>query len=136
MQIVRTPRGDFVGQDLVKPTPQQSDPKRLRLSDVFRLRRLALRRGKVIFEDRTRPDAAVMVWEDLTTDLAIAPRSASQYQWRFTSDNPGFARLSADGTFDIDALDLAIERFALEAAADPRHAQPRPADDPGHRAPL
>lgn len=120
LRLVRAPRPAVAATRPGSPAPAQPQPTaQLKLSELFWLRRLTLRGGKLVFEDHTRPDTAPMVWDHLDTDLHINPESASLYGFRVTTQAPPLAEISAEGTIDIDQLVIAVDRVALSGRVDP-----------------
>jgi hypothetical protein len=122
VHIVRGPRGEMWGGAIVKQGASADDhvERRKKLSELFRLRHLALEGGKVVFEDRGSPESAPMVWENLATNVRIEPREAARYGFRFTGSGAPLDKLDAVGAVDIDRRVLGVERLRIEAAIDPR----------------
>ncbi len=121
LHLVRAPTGDLLGGGLLvrDPGSQPEQPdERMKLSDLFRLRRLTLRGGKVVYEDRARPGSPPMVWDNLTTDLGIAPRERAVYDFRYTAGGAPLAELMAKGSIDIDQLLLTVDAIVLTGRAD------------------
>jgi hypothetical protein len=121
LRIVRSQDGSMMVHDLVKPTPTTAKPQQ-KLSDVFRLRLLAMQGGRVRYEDRTADSSgppSLIEWSNLQTTLHLTPRSSSKYGWDFTSDSGPVAKVSSEGTFDVDELVAEVSKLSIEARADP-----------------
>src|SRR5205814_5165393 len=66
IRIVKTEGGDVVGAHLVKRGQESPPPnKKLKLSDILRLRQFDIDRATVTYEDRSRPQSLPMEWRDL-----------------------------------------------------------------------
>ena len=118
LHLLRDESGSIVGDEMLRKKHPKPDA-RTKLSDLFRLRKLTLRGGKVVYEDRGRPDAPPMVWDNLTTDLSIEPREAAVYDFHYHAGGPPLVELSAQGAIDIDKLVMVINRLAVTGRADP-----------------
>lgn len=97
-------------------------PPGTKLSDMFELRHLAVWGGRVVLEDRRRPEAVPMVWSELGVSSDTTPTSRSSYTFRLAADHPNVAALSASGSFDLDALHLKLDAAQLAIATDPGQA--------------
>ena len=120
VHLVRDASGGVSGGAMVVPADDGAATReeRMKLSDLFRLRRLTLRGGTVVYEDRARPGMPPMVWDNLTTDLSIAPREAALYDFRYSAGGAPLAELSARGSIDIDQLLLVFDQLVLTGRAD------------------
>ena len=119
LHVVRDARGNIAGDQVLRGGDAPRPNERMKLSDLFRLRKLTLRGGRVVYTDATRPYVPPMVWDNLTTDLRIAPREAAVYEFRYRAGGAPLAELSAEGSIDIDRLVMVVERLALSGRADP-----------------
>jgi hypothetical protein len=104
--------------------PAQPDQPQLppgtKLSDMFELRQFAVRGGRVVVEDRTRPGSVPMVWSDLNANTDTTPTSHSAYTFDLKADHTDVAALSATGSFDLDALTLSVTDADLLLSTGPQ----------------
>lgn len=122
VNLIRMPQGGIVGeQGLLKPDALKHKETNKRLSDMFRLRRFALTGGKVVYEDRTRPDLPPCVWNDLHIDLNtdFDAHNPALYKYRLLAEHPPIAFIGSQGSFDIDDLHLLADQFKVEVTASP-----------------
>jgi hypothetical protein len=100
-------------------TPHAPRPKGWKLSQMFRLHRLALRGGKAVYEDRTLEDTVPLVWDNLNFNIDTVPLSDSAYGFHLVTRTGVGGALDALGTADIDDLLLHINRGTLNLSARP-----------------
>ncbi len=128
-RMVLTEHGFVGSKGLVKPdedeepqpaAPQAQPPKpkskkkpKEKPSDYFRLRLLDLQGGQIAFEDRRDGKAVPIVWKNLDIQLNIAPASGSLYAYELSAHNAPLAIANVRGKFDIDALNLNMDKFVL-----------------------
>lgn len=123
VKVIRTAEG-VVGTDLVKSEKSDRTPRTDRkLSEILRLRKLALDNGRVMYVDRTRPDVPPTVYENLRLDLNITPKSGSEYDWHFLGAGGTLCELTGRGSADVDALRLELQELVVSAALDPDAAK-------------
>lgn len=83
-----------------------------KLSEVFRLRRLTLRGGKIqVGGDDTGRDA--MVWRNIDVDTDLAKRDDANYAFEIAARSATLANLSLKGAINVDELHLTIEKLAM-----------------------
>jgi hypothetical protein len=117
VRIIRLPDGSIAGRDLAKRGSEAPpDEKRLKLSDVLRLREFTIEGASVVYDDRSRPDSPPMEWRDLSARMNLTPQSASRYGLEFHADNGEMARMDFSGSADVDALHVTVDRLAVSAA--------------------
>lgn len=128
VRIVRDENGQIIGSHLAKRDGSLPDWRKLKLSDILRLRHFEIRRATVLCEDRTMPQALPMRWTDLDANLQLMPRTASRYDIQFTADNEPIANLNLAATADVDAwtIDLSKLAMAVRVKRDEQHS-PLPA---------
>ena len=116
IHLVKTGQGIVGQQGLVKKegSKEAQAPLKNKLSEVFRLRRFAIDRGKILYEDRTRPTAKPMVWTGLHIDLNTTLHTGAVYGYHLIANDAPLAELAASGSFDIDNLTLVIQDLAFK----------------------
>lgn len=119
VNVIRWPDGTLACRDLVRrdgngPT---FNPETMKLSDMFRLRRFAIEKGQIVYDNQTRAGTKPMVWDGIHVDLRTQPESGSLYSYKFEATNAPLAMVSATGTMDIDALRLDVKQFDLSVQA-------------------
>ncbi|HZL37666.1 MAG TPA: hypothetical protein VFC78_20280 [Tepidisphaeraceae bacterium] len=87
--------------------------RRGRLSEMFRLTHLAMRGGRIIYENQCRRGAVPMTWKNLDIDLSTSRRNDASYAYRMKVNNTPLATLESSGTADLDDLVLRIQSCAL-----------------------
>lgn len=126
-RMVLTEHGFVGSKGLVKPDedespepapaqpakPKSNKKPKEKPSDYFRLRRLELQGGQIAFEDRRAGKGVPIVWKNLDIQLNIAPASGSLYAYELSAHNAPLAIASVRGKFDIDKLNLDMEKFVL-----------------------
>lgn len=116
VHLVRREDGSLVGAQLAKRAKDAPRPReRMKLSDILQLRQFELRGARVVFEDRTNPDALPMEWRDISAKMDLNPQTASRYHFNFTADSEPVAHLELKGAADIDSLIVDLERLAISA---------------------
>lgn len=113
--LIRNVDKSFTVSDLAQRRERDpTRPKRTRrpLSDLFELRKLTVRGGEIRFEDRSRPDSVVMVWQNISTDLKTdrSPEAPGAYRYDLTLEDTGATSFTSTGVVDIDALSLDAQR--------------------------
>ena len=123
--IVRQPDGSIAGLDLVKPTGEQHPHGPMKLSDLLQLRRFMMRDGTVVVIDHT-PHGTLgpTEWKNIDSDMLLTQNSPSLYSFHFTIANGGVAAASVNGSFDVDTLQLKVNRLAASVQASPGQAEP------------
>src|SRR5688572_13554037 len=112
-----------LGHPQTQPQPAGPQlPPGTKLSDMFELRHLAVRGGRIVVDDRTRLGSVPMVWSELNANSDTTPKSHSAYTFELKADHTGVAALSATGSFDLDALHLSLRNADLLVSAGPQHA--------------
>lgn len=106
-----------------QPKPKSNKKPKEKPSDYFRLRRLDLQGGQIAFEDRRDGKAIPIVWKNLNIELDIAPASGSLYSYELAANNAPLAIASVRGKFDIDALNLNMDKFVLALSVEQRKVQ-------------
>jgi hypothetical protein len=116
VKVVRTEEG-IAGGELVKHGSFNSN-SHTKLSDLFQLRLLTLRDGRVQYEDRRGDsDQPPVVWEKIQSQVHLSPQTASLYGWDFVADSSPAAKVTAQGTIDIDQLILDLGKLTVTASA-------------------
>ena len=123
VHLIRTARGmaGSKGGAPIGPSSASSGPP-LKLSDILRLTHFALNNGSIVYEDRTLAGAVPLAWWNLNVDLNTVQQSAGAYTYHLIVKNEPLATLESNGTADLDALLLNVEKCALIVNVDP-HAQ-------------
>ncbi len=127
IHLIHTQDGIVGRKSLVKPGDEVSpdisslDSQRAKwkLSDIFQLTHLGLQGGQAIYEDRTTPDAAPLVWKNLNVNLDTKKDATGSYAFKLAVDNAPLATLDASGSANLDDLILKIESCALTVGVDP-----------------
>jgi hypothetical protein len=116
VKFVRTDQG-LAGAGLAKHGSFNRNSS-TKLSDVFQLRLLTLRDGRVQYEDR-RGDASgsPVMWENIQSQVHLSPQTESLYGWDFVADSSPAAKVAAQGTIDIDQLVLDLANLTVTASA-------------------
>jgi hypothetical protein len=130
VHLLQTSQGGGVTGEgpLVKDEVATPPPPEMKLSEFFRLRHFGIERGRLEFEDQTRPDVPPMVWSDLNLDLNTKPAgAASLYSYRLLGKNAPLAEVSSSGTIDVDALNLAVKDLSIGAVVAPEAQAKLPA---------
>jgi hypothetical protein len=124
-----SPGGGVTGEGpLVKNEVAAPPPPEMKLSELFRLRHFGIERGRLEFEDQTRPDVPPMVWSDLNLDLDTRHAdSPSHYSYRLLGKNAPLADVSSSGTIDVDALKVAVKDLSISAVVAPEAQAKLPA---------
>jgi hypothetical protein len=127
VHLVKTPEGIIGEHGLFKSTVGL--PAGMKASKFFRLGKLVLSGGEISYEDRTQPGSDPIVCKGLNFEGSGA--STSRYDYRLKVADAPLANVSADGTFDVDDLALAVKDFALAAHVSPEaHAKlPAPIEE-------
>ena len=134
IHLVQTEDG-FVGRRLVRkqdgspatsPKDQPEDFGKGKLSDMFLLRHFGLKNGRVVLENRSRPDLPPMVWADLNVAMQTVARSRSAYDYGFDAGHGRMAEIRSEGAFDLDELwvDVSNLHLAADAGQERRSALP------------
>ena len=118
VHLIMTEDGLVGEKTLIRSDPQVQ--RRWKLSEMFQLRRVALRGGQVVYEDRARPETVPLVWKNLEIDLHTAPQSGALYAYNLVANNAPLAKLEANGTAEIDQLLLAVHQCGLSVLVDPQ----------------
>ena len=118
VHLIGTRDGLMGLRTLVRSSSEPKPAAPQKLSDLFRLRRVALAGGQVIYEDRTRPESVPMVWKNLQLDLKTEPKGPGEYAFHLLAQNAPLAELNADGMVDIDELLLRVQQCALNVRVD------------------
>jgi hypothetical protein len=103
--------------DVAPPAEAEQQAAKAKLSDMFELRHLGIKGGRIVYEDRTRPGLPPVVWNDLNVGLETTPRSRAVYGYTFDADNGDLATLKSSGSFDLDELLLDLGSLHVEARA-------------------
>ena len=116
IHLVKTAQGMSGSQGLVKKegSKEALAPLKNKLSEIFRLRRFAIDEGKVLYEDRIKPNAKPMVWTGLHVDLNTTLQTGAIYGYHLVANDLPLAELAASGSFDIDNLTLVVEELAFK----------------------
>ena len=137
IEISRTEQGLMGGPGLVKarPIPPKPRPPK-KLSDILRLRKFILNRGKIVYTD-VRPAPAggeplPMTWNDINVNIDLDRKSESNYSYSLKAHTGQLGDLSGGGTFDVDELMLKVDDLRLKLAANP-NAQRSPLPAPVQR---
>jgi hypothetical protein len=119
IHLVKVASG-LVGGKLVRIEKQD---RQVRLSEMFQLRLVSIDEGRIIYEDRTRPDSVPVVWRNIDVTVTTSPVASPVYTFDFTAISRAVARMTAAGTFDIDELHLNVEKLATEFIASADRAE-------------
>jgi hypothetical protein len=93
----------------------EQEAARAKLSDMFELRHFGITGGRIVYEDRSRPDLPPVVWKGLNVGMETAPKSKGVYGYEMRADDGDLARLDSTGSFDLDALTADVGKLRLEA---------------------
>ena len=127
IHMIKTADG-LLGQKLIRSEGERSQEE-VKLSQMFQLRLVSIDEGRIIFEDRTRPDAAPAVWRSIDVRLTTTPTTSPVYAFGFSAVSRPLATVAAAGTFDIDAFYLQAEKLTMEFTAAASHSEsPAPAE--------
>ena len=120
IHLIHTDAGLVGRQTLAKPDvpKNESQPPR-KLSDMFQLRHVRITRGQVLYEDRANPAAVPVAWKDININLTTRPTTNPLYEFQLLVANKLLANADVAGTFDIDALNLTVERMRVTMQHDP-----------------
>ena len=116
IHLIKTNRGIVGQQGLVKNEGSKAAkaPLKNKLSEIFRLRRFAIDGGKILYEDRTKPDAKPMVWTGLHIDLNTTLQTGAVYAYHLVANDLPLAELAMAGSFDIDTLNLVVRDLGFK----------------------
>jgi hypothetical protein len=107
-------------------TTESAGPARKKdwkLSNMLRLHRLTLHGGSAVYEDTTIARARPLLWQNLNIDLDTAPESISAYGFHFVANNAPLATIDAEGSADVDSLELRLSKCGLTVNVDPSTKQ-------------
>ena len=124
VHVIRESSGVMGKARLAKAVPQGgAATPRAKLSEMFRLKHLALRGGRIVYEDSTKPGNQPMAWRNLNGDLEMSQQSAGSYAYHLVVDNSPLATLEASGSANVDELTLGVEKCSIVASVDPGAAE-------------
>src|SRR5437868_5555962 len=110
------------------PDQAERDAARAKLSDMFELRHLGIRGGRVVYQDRSGPGLPPVVWKDVDVGMETTPKSRSVYGYTLQAIHGDLARVTASGSFDLDRLLIDFGAVHLVAHTTPaRDESPLPA---------
>ena len=98
---------------------KSSSKKDWKLSDMLRLHRLALHGGSAMYEDTSFTHTRPLLWQNLNIDLDTRAESVSSYGFHLIADNRPLAMLDAQGSADVDSLELRLSKCGLSVTVDP-----------------
>ena len=138
VHLIHTQQGLVGRQGLVRPPdtqPAEPEPatlsetvKKYRLSEMFHLRRLTVHGLSVVYEDRAAGDQSVpVVWRGVDLDLRTDPKQHPHYQFDLAAASKPLADGSIKGQFNLDRMDVRIDKLSMLLTADPdQHQSPAP----------
>ena len=93
---------------------------RHKLSDILRMRHVAVIGGEVVYENRTRRDesghpAPAMKWSGIDIHIETSPRGPADYDFNFAATHSNLADLQAKGAINVDDRSAVIDHFVLGA---------------------
>jgi hypothetical protein len=115
IHIIQNSDGSLAGKNMLRPHPEEQ-PTSQKISDILQLRRFSISGGQIRYEDAAH--AAPMVWQNLAADIHLKPTSGSQYSWDFTAVSAPAAKISSNGTIDVDQAVLDISKLNIVAEVD------------------
>jgi hypothetical protein len=128
LHIIRNTAGIPLGLDLAKPSDAPASPMAMKLSDVLRLRHFSLKDGMLIYQDQRNPHTAPTRWQGINSEIALAPKSNSLYEFQLHASDAPIARANIQGTLDVDSFLLGITK--CKVLVDSRDEQSSAASDP------
>ncbi len=88
-----------------------------KLSDILRLRHLAIDNGSFVVQSHEGGETAVMVWTGIGVNIEISPRGEADYAFTLSAKNTPTATFLSDGTFNVDQRSADLAHFSLIANA-------------------
>jgi hypothetical protein len=115
IRLIHTEHGLVGRKTLVKPQEPPDPSKRWeKVSEMFELRRFAIEGGVVIYEDRQQPQTVPTAWRNIDVDLTTTPSSNPIYEFDLKVTNGELAQIRAEGSFNVDELDLVVGQIAMK----------------------
>jgi hypothetical protein len=103
-----------------EPADASSSAVKQKLSDLFQLRSISISAGQFEY-DMSKPGhpADPVVWGHLNARMNTEPTAGGTYNFSVAVEDEPIAIAKAKGSFDIDALQLNLDKFSAEVNADP-----------------
>jgi hypothetical protein len=101
--------------DVENPDEAEREAAKAKLSDMFELRHFGIKGGRVVYEDKSRPDLPPVVWKDLNVGMETTPREKAVYGYTLDAEHGELAKLKSSGSFDLDNLLLELGSLHVEA---------------------
>jgi hypothetical protein len=100
--------------------PAEQPPITQKLSDLFQLRKITINAGQFEY-DMSTPGHPVspVVWGHLGAEMNTQPATGGTYNFTVAVQDQPIASATASGSFDIDQLQLNLDKFAGVIALDP-----------------
>lgn len=112
--LLQTPSG-LAGWNHLIPTGPSEPKSHPPLSQVLQLRRLGVREGQVVYQHQTDRPVAL---RHINLDLAGFASSPGRYGYSVDGGAGASLQVRCQGVFDLDRLNLDVNRLAIEARTD------------------
>jgi hypothetical protein len=106
----------------ISPASQPAAPPKL--SSLFRLRRLIVSRGSLVFVDQSDPARAALILPGIDLDLGLELQASALYRLTVAARQGSVSDLVARGAIDIDGLSIVLDQLAFSANVQPQPGEP------------
>ena len=103
------------------PANPPSTPPR-KLSDIFQLQRVSIRNGQFEYDfNQTGQNLPKMVWGHLDASMTTTASAPGIYKFAVAIADLPVVKVSSSGSFDIDTLQLNVDKINLALQCDPNN---------------